>query len=89
MPQEKIKNNKISVPEVVLKTYDEVSKMSSCISKIEQWTRDHNLKHKEDIKPRLDSHSKRIRKIELIIAGIIVIPTVIVFLHRLGILTFK
>ena len=65
-------------------------------AKQSQWITDHILEHTswlksyisqtDDEKKRLSSYSVRIRTVELFIAGIIAIPSIIGFLYYIGVI---
>ena len=81
------KNNKFTIKEVLLEVKSDLKIVLEKQAKQEQLLENYIENNKIRDK-RINSHATRLRIIELTIAGIIVIPSVILFLHKLGLLAF-
>ena len=63
--------DKIPVAQIILKTYEGVNKIFISVGKIEQKMEDHEKDHKDNIKPRLDKFSDRLRLLDIKVWGLI------------------
>ncbi len=76
-----------SADEVLREVDRNVKSLCKASAKQEQWVEDHE-KWMEVVTERANSHAKRIRIMEIVLAGIVGIPSTILLLNKIGVLKF-